>query len=84
MKKILILSSRIPYPLIGGDRIRIYNTGKVLSRGYKVDLACISEGEVSKEYVEELKEIFHKVILFSYPGSKFRWNTFKGIFSETP
>ncbi len=84
MKKILILYSRIPYPLIGGDRIRIYNTGKVLSSQYKVDLACISEGEVRKEYVEELKEIFHKVILFSYPRSKFRWNAFKGIFSNEP
>ena len=84
MKKILILSSRIPYPLIGGDRIRIYNTGKVLSSQYKVDLACISEGKVRKEYVEKLKEIFHKVILFPYPHLRFKWNAFKGIFSNEP
>ncbi len=84
MKKILILSSRIPYPLIGGDRIRIYNTGKVLSRQYKVDLACISEGKVRKEYVEKLKEIFHKVILFPYPHLIFKWNAVKGIFSNEP
>lgn len=84
MKKILILSSRIPYPLIGGDRIRIYNTGKILSRRYKVDLACIGEGKVRKEYIEKLKEIFHKVILFSYPHLRFRWNAFKGIFSNEP
>lgn len=84
MKKILILSSRIPYPLIGGDRIRIYNTGKILSRRYKVDLACIGEGKVRKEYIEKLKEIFHKVILFSYPHLRFKWNAFKGIFSREP
>jgi len=84
MKKILILSSRIPYPLIGGDRIRIYNTGKILSSQYKVDLVCISEGKVRKGYVEKLKEIFHKVILFSYPHLRFKWNAFKGIFLNEP
>ncbi len=84
MKKILILSSRIPYPLIGGDRIRIYNTGKILSRKYEVDLACINEGKVRKEYIQELEEIFHKVILFSYPRLRFRWNASKGMFSKKP
>jgi sugar transferase (PEP-CTERM/EpsH1 system associated) len=84
MKKILILSSRIPYPLIGGDRIRIYNTGKILSGRYRVDLACIGEGRVPNGYIKGLKKTFHKVILFSYPHLRFRWNAFKGIFSSEP
>jgi len=84
MKKILILSSRIPYPLIGGDRIRIYHTGKILSRRYKVDLACIGEGRVPNGYIKGLKKTFHRVVLFSYPGSRFIWNAFKGIFSNEP
>jgi len=84
MKKILILSSRIPYPLIGGDRIRIYNTGRILSRRYKVELVCVSEGKVRKEHIEKLKEIFHKVIPFSYPHLRFRWNASKGVFSKKP
>jgi len=53
MKKILVLYSRIPYPLIGGDRIRIYYTGKTLSRRHKVDLVCLNEGKVRKEYKEK-------------------------------
>ena len=84
MKKILILSSRIPYPLIGGDRIRIYNTGKILSRRYRVDLACIAEGRLSNEYIRRLKETFHRIILFSYSRSRFGWNAVKGIFSNEP
>ena len=84
MKKILILSSRIPYPLIGGDRIRIYNTGKILSRRYRVDLACIAEGRLSNEYIRRLKKIFHRVILFSYSRSRFGWNAVKGVFSNEP
>jgi len=84
MKKILILSSRVPYPLIGGDRIRTYNTGKILSRRYRVDLACIGKGRVPNGYIEGLRKTFHKVILFSYPHLRFRWNAFKGIFSNEP
>jgi len=66
MKKILVLYSRIPYPLIGGDRIRIYYTGKTLSRRHKVDLVCLNEGKVRKEYKEKLKEVFNEVIIFPY------------------
>jgi len=55
MKKILVLYSRIPYPLIGGDRIRIYNTTKILSRGYKVDLLCINEGKIKNELIEKFR-----------------------------
>lgn len=84
MKKILILYSRIPYPLVGGDRIRIYYTAKTLSKRYEVDLACINEGKVEKEHVEKLKEIFNKVILFSYPSWRFKWNAFKGVISKKP
>lgn len=84
MKKILILYSRIPYPLIGGDRIRIYYTGKTLSKRYEVDLACISEGKVREEYVKKLKEIFHKVIIFPYSRWRFKWNAFKGVISKKP
>lgn len=84
MKKILILYSRIPYPLIGGDRIRIYYTGRTLSKRYEVDLACISEGKVREEYVKKLKEIFHKVIIFPYSRWRFKWNAFKGVISKKP
>lgn len=84
MKKILILSSRIPYPLIGGDRIRIYNTAKILSRNYKIDLLCMNEGRVESEYVERLKEVFNEVVCFSYHSLRFKWNAFKGLFLKNP
>ncbi len=80
MKKILILSSRIPYPLVGGDRIRIYNTAKTLSKNYEIDLLCLNEGRVESEYVDKLKEVFNEVICFSYHSLRFKWNALKGFF----
>jgi len=84
MKKILILSSRIPYPLVGGDRIRIYNTAKTLSKNYEIDLLCLNEGRVESDYLERLKEVFNEVICFSYHPLKFKWNAFKGLFLKKP
>ncbi len=84
MKKILILYSRIPYPLIGGDRVRIYYTGKVLSERYKVDLVCLNEGKVREEHKEKLEEIFNKVTVFPYSSYRFRWNALAGVVSRKP
>ena len=84
MKKILILSSRVPYPQVGGDRLRIYNTAKTLSKNYEIDLLCLNEGRVESDYLERLKEVFNEVICFSYHPLKFKWNAFKGLFLKKP
>ncbi len=38
MKKILIVTTRFPFPLFSGDKLRIYNISKFLSKKYKIDL----------------------------------------------
>ena len=79
-----MLCSRIPYPLIGGDRIRIYNTAKILSANYGVDLVFINEGKVRQDYLEKLKEVFNEVTFFSYSSLRPRWNALKGLFLKEP
>ncbi|MAT39655.1 MAG: hypothetical protein CL946_08625 [Ectothiorhodospiraceae bacterium] len=61
MKKILILSTRVPYPLIDGVRIRIYNTAKYLSRHYTVDLLCLSDTDYDPRAQKELEKVFRAV-----------------------
>jgi len=84
VKRILMLYSRIPYPLIGGDRIRIYNTAKTLSANYGVDLLFINEGEVRQDYIEKLKEVFSEVTFFSYSSLRPKWNALRGLFLRGP
>jgi glycosyltransferase involved in cell wall biosynthesis len=43
MKRILVLTTRYPYPVIGGDRLRIYQICKLLSREYKLTLLSLCE-----------------------------------------
>jgi len=43
MKSLLILTPRFPYPVIGGDRLRIYQVCKVLSKTYRLTLLSLCE-----------------------------------------
>lgn len=83
-KSILVLSSRIPYPLIGGDRIRIYNFGKHLSADYDVDLLALHSGRVEDQWLEALRKAFRKVILFPVHRHQLISNAFRGLFSSKP
>lgn len=82
--KILVLSSRFPYPPIGGDKIRIYNIIKLLSQGYKVDLLSISETKVNPNDDIELKKLGINTINFVFNPYRYRINSFLGIFTKLP
>ncbi len=41
--KLLVLTPRFPFPVIGGDRLRIYNICKELSRLYQITLLSLCE-----------------------------------------
>ena len=65
--KILMLSSRVPYPLTAGFRIRIYNEAKYLARdGHRVDLLYFHDDP--DEYRGELRQVFSR--LFCVPLSR--------------
>lgn len=42
-KKILVLTSRYPYPVVGGDRLRIYNQCRELSKYFDLTLLSLCE-----------------------------------------
>lgn len=43
MKRILIITPRFPYPVIGGDRLRIYEICKNISKEYSLTLVSLCE-----------------------------------------
>jgi len=84
-KKILFLSSRLPYPPIGGDRLRNYWLLKILSKHYKVHLVSISEdGEIPDDFYKWLENHGITYKIFIYPKWKFYINTLKGSFNKLP
>jgi glycosyltransferase involved in cell wall biosynthesis len=55
MKKLLVLTTRYPYPVIGGDRLRIYQICKLLSKQYQLTLLslCDSKKELNSSLPED-------------------------------
>ena len=52
--KILFLTSRLPYPPYGGDKLRVFNFIKYLSARHTVHLLSFIESETEKQYIGEL------------------------------
>lgn len=83
MKNILMLSSRIPYPLTAGFRIRIFNEAKYCRQiGYGVDLLCIGNLTDFKIYRSELLKIFNHVYCIQLKKCEIVINIFATIFNN--
>jgi len=59
---ILIVSSYLPFPLLSGGHIRLYNLIKLLSRKHKITLICEKRSNQTDTDVKELEKICEKVI----------------------
>lgn len=83
MKKILVITPRYPYPVIGGDRLRIYEICRELSKSYQLTLVSLCEtkeelnardpedsvfGEIHRVYLPKWRSYFNS--LFAVPTSK--------------
>ncbi|WP_227352864.1 glycosyltransferase [Haladaptatus salinisoli] len=84
MARILVLCSRTPYPLVGGAKVRLFNTARLLADDHTVDLLVVDESPVDQSAVSALDEAFDDVTVFSYPGYRFHLNTVPGLASRRP
>ena len=62
MNKILFISTRFPFPILGGDKSRSFDILEFLSKNNQVDLVCL--GENNKIYKKKLTfcrniKVFH-------------------------
>lgn len=59
--KILFISTLLPYPLNNGGKIKTYNTLKMLSEKYSIDLICYYENDEELKYINDIKDIVENV-----------------------
>lgn len=62
--RLLMLTPRLPYPVVGGDRLRIYHIARTLAE--HVDLTLVSLVESREELNEPVDGVFREV---HRPGS---------------
>lgn len=84
MARILSLCSRLPYPLTGGAKLRMFYTARELAREYDIELLVVDETPVDQSAVEALECIFDAVHVFTYPAQRFYVNTIPGVVSRRP
>lgn len=59
--KIIILTPRFPYPVIGGDRLRIYFVCKELSKTYDLTLLSLCETQEELDFIVPEDGVFKRV-----------------------
>ena len=86
MIRVAFLTSRFPYPLNKGDKLRAFNQIKTLGedRNFEVHLISISETPPSTNDINELKKYCKSINNFFLPKYKRKLNLVKTIFTKTP
>lgn len=79
MHKVLVLTSRYPYPVIGGDRLRIYHICKALSKRYELTLAslCDRPAELRHRPTDHVFAHIHRVYM---P----KWKSYSNVLRALP
>ncbi len=64
MKRLLVLTSRFPYPLERGDKLRMYHQLRRLSAKWEVHLFAMSDQPVADADLDHLRSFCHEVHVF--------------------
>jgi len=83
-KSVLMLSSRMPYPPVGGDRLKNYNLIKILSKYYKIHLIVLTDTEPTEEEINFCKTYCHAFKIFHKNKIQSIFNVFKYFFNQKP
>jgi glycosyltransferase involved in cell wall biosynthesis len=79
--KILMVSSYLPYPLLDGGRIRLYNLIKLLGEKHEITLICEKWPPQTEKDVEQVRKICKKVVVFDRPKAMSIGNISKSLLS---
>ncbi|MEN8957598.1 MAG: hypothetical protein ABF258_06210, partial [Flavobacteriales bacterium] len=63
MKKLMVITSRFPYPLDKGDKLRAYHQIKQLAKQCEVHLVSLSNKNIGEEDKVELEKICKSVTI---------------------
>lgn len=83
-RRILVLTPRYPYPVIGGDRLRIYEICRQLARDYDVTLLSLCETRDEFDAIMEDDGIFVKIEKVRLPKWRSIFNVLLAIPTKIP
>lgn len=84
MKKLVVLSSRFPYPLVKGDKLRLYHQLKYLSKHFEIHLLSTIEVDLNQGVAHEVTQYCKSFKYFRIPKSSQAIGLATNIFSSLP
>lgn len=82
--KLLFITSRFPWPLTKGDKLRAWNQIKYLSQDNEIILFSITQEKMSDEWIEALRPFCKKIKVYYLAPWKVPFNLFRNFFTTLP
>ncbi len=79
--KLLVLTSRFPYPLEKGDKLRIFHQIRELSRYHEIVLCSLAEEHVQDVDYQEVKQYCSKILILNLNKKTVIFNVLRNILS---
>lgn len=83
-KKLFIISSRVPYPLDKGDKLRLYHQLRYLSLHFELCLCSLDDTGSGADYLNELKKVVPNSHIIQLKKWQIYVNLFFGMFGRRP
>jgi glycosyltransferase involved in cell wall biosynthesis len=81
---IIYLTSRFPYPINKGDKLRSYNQIKELSKSHEIHLISLSEKSILEKNILALNKYCKSITIYKMIFFKRIYNLFKTLFNNKP
>jgi sugar transferase (PEP-CTERM/EpsH1 system associated) len=82
--KILVLLSRVPYPLEKGDKLRAYNHIKFLAKNNEIILCALNDTDVHPDAIKNLQPFCKSIHIFNISKFSVALNLMKAFFKGIP
>lgn len=82
--KLLVILSRVPYPLEKGDKLRAFNQIKQLSKNNQIILFALNDTELDKNALEELKKYCSAISIIKFSKYTVVLNLIRAFFNGMP
>jgi sugar transferase (PEP-CTERM/EpsH1 system associated) len=82
--KLLVILSRVPYPLDKGDKLRAFNQIKQLSRNHKIILFALNDSYLDGEALSELKKYCSAISIIKFSKFTIFFNLVRALFNGLP
>lgn len=82
--KLVIITSRFPFPIEKGDKLRIYHQIRELAQYHDIYLFSLTDCAVQEEFVAHLREFCKQIHIFRLSKLKILFSLIASIWSKLP